>query len=70
MADNTAKKVGGQKRSWFKGLRAEFSKVVWPTKKTLARQTVAVVAISIFLGALITIVDTLIQYGLDFILVR
>ena len=28
-----------QKKSWFKGLQAEFKKVIWPDKKTLARQT-------------------------------
>ena len=68
--DNNTAKTQGQKKSWFRGLRAEFRKVVWPTKKTLARQTVAVVTISILLGALIAVIDNMIQYGLDFILVR
>ena len=33
-----------QKKSWFKGLKAEFNKIVWPDKNTLAKQTTAVVA--------------------------
>ena len=31
-----------QKKNWFKGLQAEFKKVVWPDKNTLAKQTAAV----------------------------
>ena len=38
MAENTKT----QKKNWFKGLQAEFKKVVWPDKKTLARQTTAI----------------------------
>ena len=34
-----AEKAKTQKKSWFKGLQAEFKKVIWPDKKTLARQT-------------------------------
>ena len=41
-----------QKKSWFKGLQAEFKKIIWPDKKTLAKQTTAVVAVSVILGAI------------------
>ncbi|MDR3996354.1 MAG: preprotein translocase subunit SecE, partial [Fusicatenibacter sp.] len=34
------------KKSWFKGLKAEFRKIIWVDNKTLGKQTVAVVAIS------------------------
>ena len=54
-----------QKKSWFKGLQAEFKKVIWPDKKTLAKQTTAVVSVSLLLGALITIIDTILKYGID-----
>lgn len=54
-----------QKKSWFKGLKAEFKKVVWPDQKTLAKQTAAVVATSVFLGALISVIDVLLKYGID-----
>ena len=56
-----------QEKSWFKGLQAEFKKVIWPDKKTLARQTTAVVAVSVVLGALISVVDALLRYGIDFL---
>ena len=65
MSEITAEKK--QKKSWFKGLKAEFKKVIWPDKKTLAKQTVAVTLFSIILGAIIAIVDALLQFGIDFL---
>ena len=63
MSEITAEKK--QKKNWFKGLKAEFKKVIWPDKKTLAKQTVAVTIFSIVLGAIIALVDALLQYGID-----
>ena len=45
------KKNDVQKKNWFAGLKAEFKKIVWPDKKSLAKQTVAVVVVSVILGA-------------------
>ncbi|WP_251388081.1 preprotein translocase subunit SecE [Mediterraneibacter agrestimuris] len=59
------KKEKAQKKSWFKGLKAEFKKVVWPDKNTLAKQTTAVVSVSVLLGALIAIIDAAMKYGID-----
>ncbi len=47
----------GQKKSWFQGLQSEFKKIIWTDKETLAKQTVAVVVITVILGALISIMD-------------
>ncbi len=55
------------KTSWFTGLKAEFQKIIWPEKKSLARQTTAVIAVSVVLGFVIALLDTLIQYGVDFL---
>ena len=54
-----------QKKSWFKGLQAEFKKIIWPDKKTLAKQTTAVVAVSVVLGAVIAVIDAILRYGID-----
>ena len=62
-----AKTQKTQKKSWFKGLQAEFKKVIWPDKKTLARQTTAVVAVSVVLGVIIAVVDALLSYGIGFL---
>ena len=53
------------KKSWFKGLKAEFKKIIWPDKKTLVKETSAVVAASVFLAALISIIDVIVRYGID-----
>ena len=36
-------KTKKQKKSWFKGLKAEFKKIVWPDQKSLTKETAAVV---------------------------
>jgi len=55
------------KTSWFTGVRQEFKKIIWPEKKTVARQAAAVVAVSIVTGLIIAILNFLIQYGVDFL---
>lgn len=59
------KAANTQKKSWFKGLQAEFKKVIWPDKKTLVKQSTAVVSISVLLGIIISIVDAILKYGID-----
>ena len=57
-----------QKKSWFKGLKAEFKKIIWPDKETVAKQTGAVVAVAIALGLIIAALDTIIVTGLHFVI--
>ena len=54
-----------KKDSWYVGHNAEFKKIIWPDKNTLAKQTVAVVSASVILGLIITIVDVIAKYGID-----
>lgn len=56
-----------QKKSWFKGLKAEFSKIIWPDRKSLAKETIAVLVVSVLLGVIITIVDFLSRIGIEFL---
>ena len=68
MAEKTVKTAEKkQKKNWFKGLKAEFKKIIWPDKKSLIKETVAVTGFSIIVGIIIAIVDALIQYGIDFL---
>lgn len=55
------------KIKFFDGVKAEFKKIIWPDKDTMLKQSVAVVAASIVLGILIALVDTLAQYGVNFL---
>lgn len=66
MADS-ANKEKTSKPSFFKGLKAEYNKIVWPDKETLLKQSVAVVCISIVLGGIISLLDFAMQYGVDFL---
>ena len=58
-ADATKKKEG-----FFKGVKKEFKKIVWPDKVTVAKESAAVVVVSVVLGAIIALVDWAIKLGL------
>ncbi len=53
--------------SFWKGVKSEFSKIVWPTRELLAKQSVAVVVITVITSILIALVDRGLQYGINFI---
>ena len=54
----SAKKDKAPKKSWIKGLKSEFNKIIWTDKKTLVRQTVAVVSITAVLSIIISVPDS------------
>ena len=49
-----------QKTSWFKGMKAEFKKIVWPSRKEVGKNTVTVIVTSLIIGAVIFCMDTVI----------
>lgn len=67
MGETKSEKTSVKKKSKFADLKAEFKKIIWPDKETLTKQTTAVVAISVVLGVIISALDFLIQYGVDFL---
>lgn len=62
---NTNSTEKTQKKSFFKGVKSEFSKIIWPSKDSLVKETVAVVVVSVVLGAIIAIVDVGVKFGFD-----
>ena len=62
------KKEKAQKKSWFVGLQSEFKKIIWPDNKTLGKQTVAVVVITVILGTIIAVLDSAVLEGLNFLI--
>ena len=64
---NTENVEKAPKTSWFSGLKAEFSKIVWPEQKSVVRQTMAVIAVSVVTGLIIALLDWVIQYGVNFL---
>ncbi len=61
------KKKGGL-RKWFKELRAELKKVVWPSKKTVVNNTGIVISAILFCGAIIWVMDFGLSTLLRFVL--
>lgn len=69
MGDTTAKTTEkapkAPKKSWFKGLKAEFKKIVWPDKESLVKQSAAVIVITVAVSILIAVLDAAIKFGVD-----
>ena len=53
---------------FFKGIKAEFKKITWPDKTSLFKQTVAVISVSLVVGVLIAVLDSVIQFLMSFVL--
>lgn len=56
-----------RKTSWFKGLQAEFKKIIWPDQESLTKETIAVLFVSVFLGLIISALDFIIRFGIEFL---
>ena len=65
MGDNNNSETG--KKNWFAGLKAEFNKIMWPSKEKVAKETTAVVIVSVVLGLIIALMDFVIQKGVNFL---
>ena len=46
---------------FFKGVRTEFRKIIWPDRTSVAKQTVLIIIVTIILGVIIKLLDTGIQ---------
>ena len=55
------------KRSFWDGVKSEFSKITWPDREMMVKQTTMVVFISLVLGIIIAILDFFLQMGVDFV---
>ena len=53
------------KVSFFDGVKAEWSKIIWPGKEQLTKQTIAVVVTTVIVGIIISLLDTALQYGVN-----
>ncbi len=63
---DTAEKTA--KVSRWSRIKAEFKKIIWPTKEDVAKKTLAVVIASVILGAIIALLDTAFRYGINFLM--
>ena len=67
MGDSAKSEKTSKLVKFWNGVKAEFKKIVWPDKDDLLKQSVAVVIISVVVGAIIAVLDFGMQYGVDFI---
>ena len=68
MSETVSNERAPKKKSFVKTLKAEFKKIIWPDKKTLTKQTIAVLVSSVVLGAMIAVLDLIIKFGLNIII--
>ena len=64
--ENTKEK--GRIRRWWKGLKAEFKKIVWPDRESVVKETAAVIVITIILSLIIALLDLGVKYLIDLIM--
>lgn len=56
------------KKSKWKSLKSEFKKITWPDRKSLVKQTIAVIVITVILGLIIAGVDAIYKVGINWML--
>ena len=73
-AETKSKKLAKSKPSvkervvaFWKGVKAEFRKIIWPSKESLKNQTIAVLVVSVVLSVFIRFFDIACQYVVEFI---
>ena len=66
MAEEAKKKK--DRGRWFREMKSELKKVVWPNKKTVVKNTGTVLACSLAIGACIWIFDFVAVSAVDLIL--
>lgn len=54
--------------TYFRGVKSEMKKVVWPTRKELLNYTAVVIALSALVAFIVWVLDILIAGGLSFII--
>ena len=64
MGDSSEKQA---RPGFFKGLKAEFKKITWPDRQATLKQSIAVVVISVVLGLIIAVLDSVVKYGVHFL---
>ena len=70
MKDNTSKKNSKkEKKNFFKSVKAELKKVIWPTPKQLFNNTLAVIVSVVIVGVIVFLLDLCFEkintFGID-----
>ena len=63
MAKKEKKENNKQKRNYFKDMKAELKKVIWPTAKQTANNTVAVIAFTLAIALIVFVLDVVFDFA-------
>ena len=63
MAKKEKKDNNKQKRHYFKDMKAELKKVIWPTAKQTANNTVAVIAFTLAIALIVFVLDVVFDFA-------
>lgn len=57
-----------KKTSWLDAIKAQFKRIIWPTKEEAARRSAVVLAVSVLLGVIIAVLDRVLLLLTDVII--
>lgn len=57
MSKDKSKAKESKAAAFFKGVKAEFRKIIWPDRDTLLKQLAAVLVVTVMLGVVIALID-------------
>ena len=63
--ENWFKRTWGKTKKFFRELRSELKKVVWPTREQVGKNTLVVAGCSAIVGVLIWLFDFVAQVGIN-----
>ena len=55
-------------QDFFKGLKTEYNKIIFPTRQDIIKETTATIVVSLLVGALIAVLDLIMKTVLGFII--
>ena len=64
MNPQSQKRKRGSIKDYFKGVKLEMKKVVWPSRKQIVNNTLVVLATVLVIGIIIWVLDLIFQFGL------
>lgn len=53
---------------YFKGLKSEYNKIIFPTQNDIIRDSTIVIIFSVVIGLIIFLLDSIITFGFEFVL--
>lgn len=63
VADGEKKNIFQRIAGYFRGVSAEFGKIIWPSKERFVKETTVAVVVSVVLCLIIAILDAIMRFG-------